>query len=145
MVFQFPSISKVIAGTLDTLKRFPLPLLTAIVGSGICIYMVGIKWDLKKDFEYLWKIVMCCGLGLNLFLALGLISERRNHGTIQKYLLQIIALFLLVGYYFLLPEFRKMTITDGTRYTLFSIGLHLLVAFSPFIAKGEINGFWQFN
>jgi len=145
MAFQFPSLSAVIKGTFDTLKRFPLPLLSAIVGSVICIYIIGMKWDVQKNFEYLWKIVMCCGLGLNLFLALCLISERRNHGTAQKYLLQIFALLLVVGYYFLLPEFRKMTVSDATRYTLFSTGLHLLVAFSPFIARGEINGFWQFN
>lgn len=145
MAFQFPSLSAVIKGTLDTLKRFPLPLLSAIVGSGICIYIIGMKWDVQKNFEYLWKIVMCCGLGLNLFLALCLISERRNHGAAQKYLLQILALVLVVGYYFLLPEFRKMTVSDATRYTLFSTALHLLVAFSPFIARGEINGFWQFN
>ncbi|MBI4947629.1 MAG: DUF4153 domain-containing protein [Bacteroidetes bacterium] len=145
MTFQFPSLSAVIKGILDTAKRFPLPLLSAIVGSGICIYIIGMKWDVQKDFDYLWKIVMCCGLGLNLFLSMSLISERRDHGAIQKYTAQIFGLLILTGYYFLLPEFRKMTITDGTRYALFTTGLHLLVAFSPFIARGEINGFWQFN
>ncbi|MBI4929419.1 MAG: DUF4153 domain-containing protein [Bacteroidetes bacterium] len=145
MAFRFPSVSAVIKGTLDTLKRFPLPLLSAIIGSGICIYMLELKWDVQKDFEHLWKMVMCCGLGLNLFLSMSLISERRNHGAVQKYLAQFAGLLLLVGYYFLLPEFRRMTVTDGARYSLFSTGLHLLVAFSPFIARGEINGFWQFN
>ena len=145
MAFRFPSISAVIKGALDTFKRFPLPLLSAIVASGICIYMLELKWDVQKNWEYLWKIVMVCWLGLNLFLSMNLISERRNQTGIGKYLIQIVGLVLLVGYYFMLPEFRRMTITDGTRYSLFSVGLHLLVAFSPFIARGEINGFWQFN
>lgn len=145
MAFRFPSITAVIKGALDTLKRFPVPLFSAIAGTGICIFMLELKWNEQKNFEYLWKIVMCCGLGLNLFLALGLFSERKNHGAVQKYLLQLIALLLVAAYYFLLPEFRKMTLSDATRYSLFSVGLHMLVAFAPFIAKGEINGFWQFN
>jgi len=157
MAFRFPSIEQVVKGIFDTLKRFPLPLFSAIIGSGICIYMLQLEWNEQKHYEHLWKIVMCCGLGLNLFLAMTLISERRNDGILQKYLIQFLGVLVLAGYYFLLPEFRKMTISDGSRYALFSIGLHLMVAFSPFIAKGEIhsvgqnpisngvNGFWQFN
>mgnify|MGYP007080400630 CR=1 FL=1 len=145
MDLKFPSLSAVVKGTLDTLKRFPLPMLSAIVGTCLCIYLVGMKFDEQKHYEHLWKIVMCSWLALNLFLALGFFSERRNFNAAQKYLLHVFALFLIAGYYFLLPEFRKMTLTDITRYALFTIGLHFLVAFSPFIAKGEINGFWVFN
>ena len=145
MAFQFPSISDVIRGTLNTAKRFPLPLLSALAASSICIYIVGIKWDEQRKIEYLWKIVMCCWLGLNLFLSMCLISERRKDGMLLKYLIQLLGIGVLVGYYFFLPDFKQMTITDGARYALFTTGLHLLVAFSPFIARGEINGFWQFN
>ena len=59
--------------------------------------------------------------------------------------MQFLGICILVGYYFLLPEFRKMTLTNGTQYFLFTIGLHLLVAFAPFYGKSEMNGFWQFN
>lgn len=145
MAFKLPSVSALIKGALDTAKRFPLPLLSAIVASGISIYIIDLGWEREKKYEYLWKIVMCCWLGLTMFFSMCMISERRNHSTAQKYLAQFFGIIILVGYYFLLPEFRRMTITDGTRYALFSTGLHLLVAFSPFIARGEVNGFWQFN
>lgn len=145
MTFQFPSLSAVIKGALDTLKRFPLSLLSSIVGTAICIYMLELKWDHQKNFEYLWKVVMCCGLGLNLFLSMSLISERRNDSMPLKYLIQFLGICILVGYYFLLPEFRKMTLTNATQYSLFAIGLHLLVAFAPFAVKSEMNSFWQFN
>src|ERR1051326_2980497 len=113
MAFRFPSLSAVIKGAFDTLKRFPLTLACAIVASGISIYMLELKWDEQKKYEYLWKIVMCCWLGLNLFLSMSLISERRNHNVIQKYAIQFFGLILIVGYYFLLPEFRRITLTDG--------------------------------
>ena len=145
MALRFPSFESFVKGTLDTLKRFPLPLFSSILASSICIYLIDVEWDHKNKLDYLWKIAMCCWIGLNLFLSMSLISERRNHGAVQKYAAQILGVLLLVGYYFLLPEFRRMTITDGTRYALFTTGLHLLVSFSPFIARGEINGFWQFN
>ena len=32
-----------------------------------------------------------------------------------------------------------------TRFALFTIALHLLIAFVPFTTKGELNGFWQYN
>lgn len=145
MAFKFPSISAVITGALNTLRRFPLPLLSSVIGTAVCIYMLELKWDEQKKFEYLWKIVMCCGLGLNLFLSMSLISERRNDNAFTKYFMQLLGIGILIGYYFLLPEFRKMTLTNATQYSLFTIGLHLLVAFAPFISKGEMNGFWQFN
>ncbi|TAL61753.1 MAG: DUF4153 domain-containing protein, partial [Bacteroidetes bacterium] len=145
MAFQLPSLSAFIKGAIDTLKRFPLPLAVSVLATGVTIYMLELKWDVQKEFEYLWKIVMCCWLGLSMFLAFSLYSERKNHSAIQKYVLQAIGLALTIGYYFLLPEFKKMTISEGTQYALFSTGLHLLVSFSPFIARGEINGFWQFN
>jgi len=31
------------------------------------------------------------------------------------------------------------------RFGLFSLGLHMLVAFIPFTGKNELNGFWQYN
>lgn len=145
MIFRFPSVSAAIKGSLDTVKRFPLPLLSAILASGICIYILDFKWEEQKKIEYLRKIVMCCWLGLILFLSMTLISEKRGDNLILKCLIQFIGIFILAGYYFFLPDFNKMTITDVSRYALFATGLHLLVAFSPFTAGREINGFWQFN
>lgn len=145
MPFRFPSLSSLMKGALDTLKRFPFSLLAATAGSVICIYMLELKWNEQKQVEYLWKIVLCCALGVNLFLSMSLISERRAHGALQKYAAQFFGITILVVYYFLLPDFSKMTLTDGTRYSLFAIALHLLVAFSPFIGRGGTGGFWQFN
>ncbi|HEY4798878.1 MAG TPA: DUF4153 domain-containing protein [Bacteroidia bacterium] len=145
MAFQLPSFTNVIKGALGTLKRFPLPILSAMLGSGICMYMVQIGWSEQKHIDYLWKVVMCSWLGLNLFFAMSLISEKRRDGAAQKYFMQILGIVMLVGYYFLLPDFKKMTVTTATQYSLFSIGLHLLIAFAPFIGRGEFNGFWQFN
>ncbi len=145
MAFRFPSISSLLKKAVDTFRRFALPLLSAVVGAAICMYMIDIKWDEQKKLTYLWKIVMCSGLGLNLFLSMCLISERRKDGPALKYLIQLFGLLVLAGYYFILPDFSKMTVSTASQYSLFTVGLHLLVSFSPFIGKGEMNGFWQFN
>lgn len=145
MSFHFPSISLLAKGAIGAVKRFPLPLLSAVVASGIGLYMIELKWEDQKNFTYLYKVIMCCWLGMNLFLALSLFSERKGHSLVLKCALQAMALGLAVGYYFTLPEFKNMTITDASRYALFNIGLHLFVSFAPFIGRGEVNGFWQFN
>ncbi|MFH1005131.1 MAG: DUF4153 domain-containing protein [Bacteroidota bacterium] len=145
MIFSFPSLVSLAKSVVETFRRFPLSLSSAIIASGISIFIIDHNCEAQKEFEYLWKVVMCCGLGLNLFLSLTFFSERAKHNFGMKMILQLAALALVVVYYFLLPEFQKMLITDIVRYILFTIGLHLLVAFSPFVARGEINGFWQFN
>ncbi|MBN8701935.1 MAG: DUF4153 domain-containing protein [Bacteroidetes bacterium] len=145
MALQFPSLSVVVTGVQNTIKRFPFVLASAIIASAVSMYMLELKGAEEYNHEYLWKIVMCCWLGLNLFLSISLIAEQGNHSTTQKYAAQFFGITILIVYYFILPEFGRISISDGTRYFLFSLGLHLLVSFSPFIARGWINGFWQFN
>jgi hypothetical protein len=45
--------------------------------------------------------------------------------------------------FFSLPQ--KVDEMTAMRFTLFAIGLHLLVAFVPFMVRDEMNGLWQFN
>jgi hypothetical protein len=144
-MFKLPSIGNLLSESLNTFKRFPLALLSAITATGIAIYLVHCDYQKLQNITNLWKVVMCCALGLNLFLSTELFSESKNQTSIKRWLLQLFALILIVCYYFIFPDIKDFGIEDTARFALFVIGLHLLVSFSPFINAGHINGFWQFN
>ncbi len=144
-MFKLPSVQHVFKEAGNTFKRFPLPLLVSIAATFIAVYLTHVRYEDRESTENLWKIVICCSLGLNLFIATRLFSESKGFSSLKYNLLQSVALLLLIGYYFTLPVFKDFTTQDIIRYALFSIGLHLLVSFAPFISKGHTNGFWQFN
>jgi hypothetical protein len=144
-MFKVPSLQNVLNETGYTLKRFPLPLLSSITAVFIAIHLTHADYEQRKSIEYLWKIIMCCSLALNLTLAGQLFSESKNLGKTQNILLQSVVVAIIFTYYFLLPQFNDFTLKDAIRYILFNIGTHLLVSFSPFIANDQKNGFWQFN
>ena len=144
-LIKFPSLASLWQGAINTAQRFPLPLLCAIINFSIAVYLVDLSYDTKKNVEHLYKIMMCCWLGLNLFLAIIFYSESKKISRFKSLLYQLIGAVLLVLYYFSLPEIKEFNQIDIARYILFIIGMHLLVSFSPFIARGHINGFWQFN
>ena len=140
---KLPAIENLIKGIFQTFLRFPLALLSAIIGSIISIYIIGLEHQKLKDYQYLNNIVIICTLGLTLFLSITLYSERKNLTQLPKNILGLIGVFLLFGYYSILPE--KLNLIHGVRSLLLGIGLHFLVAFVPFTGKAELTGFWQFN
>lgn len=144
-MLKLPSLQGVLRETGYTFKRFPLPVLAGIIGVSTAIYMAHLSFDVRHDEEELLKIIMCCSLGLNLFISIQLFSESGKLSQQKNSSIQAVALALLLVYYFSLPLFKDFTLKDGIRYALFNIGLHLLVSFSPFIGSGTTNGFWQFN
>src|ERR1041384_5875034 len=113
-LISFPSVLSLGKSASETFKRFPLAILSAILGSSLCIYLADFSWNEQKNIEYLWKIVMCCSLGLTLLFSLSLFSERKNHSLIQKYFLQLLGIVLLTVYYFSLPEKINLNFSDIT-------------------------------
>ncbi len=133
---KLPSVQRIVDGARGVLARFPLAILISLVGTASALVLV--EESQQPLFE---KLFFCALLGLPLILAVYLYEER--HGKVNKYILEGIALLALVGYFFTLPE--EMHIVSGIRFALLWLAVHLLVAFSPFIGRGEINGFWQYN
>lgn len=145
--FKIPSINTVAGGTIAAIKRFPLTVLCALAGAGILIYLTHTEMRGERDAFYftLGKILMCCELGLPLFFGSVLLSEMRKHSAMQKWVLQLIALALITGYYFTVGNMDEMNIVRIARYILYVIAVHLFVSFAPFLVFGQLNGFWQYN
>ncbi len=126
-----------------TFKRFPLSLLFSFLGAGTAIFLIHTEADPQKNNFYLFNLLTTCYLGMLVFIALPIYAERKNWNLKKNSLFQIIGIMVLGAYYYSLPNhfFELSTI----RFVLFSLALHLLISFAPFLGFNEPNGFWQYN
>lgn len=140
---KLPSLDSLINKSTATLKRFPIAIFFAFAGAGFLMLLLHLPYQLLESHHYYWNITMSCYLGLLLFIALPVFSERALLSKTSNVFLQMGGLVLIFTNYFFLPD--HFMIISVIRFTLFSIGLHLLISFVPFIKSGELNGFWQYN
>ncbi len=141
---KLPSINVLIQSAGKTAARFPLALLSAVLGA---FSLMNIVDYIPKEYEghLLWKLVMTFTLALPLFISFSFFAESRGFSRAKNYLIQIIPAAFLVLYFFTLSDTTGFY--DVGRYTLFLIAFHLLVSFSPFLLSKEYSflEFWNFN
>lgn len=139
---KLPSINVLWQSFKAVIARFPLQIIIAVLATGIWCYLAGPHAP-QDESNNLVKLLLVCNLGLTLLLALDTYAESRSVSTGIKWLMRVIALVVLVGLYFWLNPFKYLI--DIFKVALFAFAFHLLVAFSPFIGRGTLNGFWQYN
>ncbi|WP_443936596.1 DUF4153 domain-containing protein [Pedobacter sp. MW01-1-1] len=140
---KLPSLQSLWTGLQKVITRFPLQIVVAI--SATIFWWLLIDTNYKDTFyQYtLWKLLYTCNFALTLLLAGDLFAEMRGLSLTKKWCLRSIILLISVGLYFLL---NPMTYhSDLFRVFLLALAFHLAVAFAPFIGRGNINGFWQYN
>ena len=140
---RLPSLDSLITKTFFTFKRFPFALAAATCGCIYCIFFVNLRYDLEESHYYYTNIIMSCYIGMLLFIALQIYIEQKKLMFIIGVALKLLAVAIIICYYFTLPE--KFMVISFTRFSLFTIALHLLIAFVPFTNNGGLNGFWQYN
>ncbi|AWG21248.1 DUF4153 domain-containing protein [Flavobacterium faecale] len=138
----FPSFHKIVEETKQTLLRFPLEILVAIVATLCAIYAYDEK---DKEIQRIFiKIIMSCSLCLVLFLSISLHFLRDQKNNIFRFGSSLILGALLFVFVFQFSNpFKPLEI-----YQFFSLNLalHLLVSFAAFIQKQyDENAFWEFN
>lgn len=140
MKLKLPSIHSLWLSFLKVIFRFPLQVVVAVAAT--------ISWCLLVDSsrrieEQLIVFLSVCNLALTLLLTADLYAEANQLKPAKQWTLRIIAVLICTGLYFILkPSFY---LADVYRIGLLAFAFHLLVAFAPFIDKGRINGFWQYN
>ena len=82
-------------------------------------------------------------LGIPLLFALELFAERRRASIGDRVVLWIGAVAVLVA--FAMAWFDWSAAVATGRYVQISTGVHLLVAFLPFVGVDEPGGFWEYN
>ncbi|MGP8214037.1 MAG: DUF4153 domain-containing protein [Bacteroidia bacterium] len=148
-MIKLPSVQSLVSQLLATIKRFPLAVFCALVGTAMLIHLTRHDWYgyyNNSNSMLVWaKIAMCSELGLCMFIATALFSEAKGYSIIYRLLINLAAFGLVIAYYFSIRHNEHFEVEGFTRFSLYSIAVHLLVAFAPFTGKGQINGFWQFN
>lgn len=140
MKIKLPSLQSLWLSFLKVISRFPLEVLAAVTAT--------ISWCLLVDAgrrleEQLILFLSVCNLGLTLLLTADLYAEVKGVTTMRKWVLRLVAVLICTGLFFILkPSFYQ---ADVYRVGLLAFAFHLLVAFAPFISKGNLNGFWQYN
>ena len=140
------SIQYLAQSATQSLMRFPWVIISALVGVCAGIYLAEQHNTFGNDLTVV-NLILTAGLGIGLFFSINVYCESHAIATVRKRLFELAGLLSLVAIYFTLPD------TDSTyliskpyiRFGLCAIVIHLAVAFMPFIRKGRINGFWNYN
>src|SRR5258705_4256068 len=126
----------------ETFQRFPLTIAAALAGT-IVMVMVFHSHTFETEPFLLYRLAMSCYLVMLLSISVSLYAERFTFSAVKKNIALVGALVLGVLYFFSLPA--ELGVVSMARFALFVAGLHLLVAFVPFMVRAEVNGLWQFN
>jgi hypothetical protein len=140
MKIKLSSLHSLWLSFLKVVSRFPLQVLVALAATVACCLLVDTN---KKAEEQLVLFIAVCNLALTLLLTMDLYTEANQLNTAKRWGMRLIAVLICAGLYFVLnPTFY---LADVYRIALLAFAFHLLVAFAPFINKGTLNGFWQYN
>jgi hypothetical protein len=135
---RLPSIVRLAEQSRDVLQRFPWTMLVATVAAAAAIVAT------TKSADQQWaRIGIVAALGLALTVALTLLAEERRFSPPATAALNLAGIGLLVLFYFAWPGPERKH--EAIRYFQLSAGLHLLVAFLPFVRQPETGAFWQYN
>lgn len=145
---KIPSLTRLYEEAMETFRRFPFVILLSILGSFLMIYLIEIDAEPGRDYQRLYNLVMCCGLGIAFLLSLTLRNEVFKLAPAKNYIIQGVGVIFLAAYYFWLPE--DLGVIDITRFLLFALGFHFLVSFTAFMNKDvehqqNVDAFWRFN
>ncbi len=141
---KLPSVKILLENALQTVRRFPLSLLSAATMTSAILYLI--EGEGRLTSHKVENLAFVAALGIALFFVITILVEKRHWSLAHSLLVQGAGVLVLAGYYFALPsaglESAEMHMI---RFLLFVIALHSFVAFAPYWGKGELNGFWQYN
>ncbi|MCE7925113.1 MAG: DUF4153 domain-containing protein [Haliscomenobacteraceae bacterium CHB4] len=139
---KLPSFGFLLQAFFQVIRRFPGTMLCAVVGVGALFALVE-KGSEERILAPLW---MVCQLGLPLLTGVVAFSESKGWEVQRSWLLQLLALGALAGYYFLLdtgaPSFEYVGIP---RFLTLLVMAHLFVAVAPYLNARSVRDFWEYN
>ncbi|WP_264526186.1 DUF4153 domain-containing protein [Flavobacterium sp. N502536] len=140
---KLPSLQNVLNATLKTILRFPLEILTAILGTVFAIILSEGNYN-NPNKELYEKVLMSCSLGLVLFLSISLFFLAAKKNNFLRFALSI-ALGSLV--FLFVNTFHKYTTdVEIQQFMVLNIVFHLLVSFAGFLPRAyNQDEFWEFN
>lgn len=141
MKFSVPSLLSLGEQFIKMVRRFPLAVLCAFVGTFAALRETRPPGEWNDPF---WiSLLLCAGLGLVFSIFISIYTETKSKKKPLASILRIGLLLLLIVYFLTLS--KPLLIGDWYRFILLAALGHLLVSLAPFWEKGHINGFWHYN
>lgn len=141
---KLPSIQEIIRGAVSTVRRFPFVLAVAAIGTAAAMY--SIEYEATAETSEALRVLFTSLLGGPMLIGLALLAEKRRWSRRTAMALQAGGFVLLVLYAWTLPgNLATAPQSHIVRVMMHIVGMHLFVAIAPWMGRGEINGFWQFN
>lgn len=142
---KFPSLHRLNEESLKAAQRFPFSLLSSILATILLIYIV--EKDTFTDNLPLLNLLITFALGIPLFFSVEIFSEKVNLSPPKKILFWGLGIVALLLIYLSLPTDTAPGTTRAPyiRYVIYNLALHLTVSFVPFLEKGNLEGFWNYN
>lgn len=139
---KIPTGRYLIRKSRNSLLRFPLAIIMAFLATVLSVFVIELSASLTSH-PTLFRFLLTSLLGIPLFIALQLVSERLEVGRIWHFLILAGGLILLTLYFFSIPvaEYPKTYI----RFAVYMLVMILSVSSAPFIGIRQNLAFWRFN
>ncbi len=135
---RLPSLERLVGTALDTARRFPVALWSAVLTAVLLLVVV----EDPVSLELLVRGAMASALLVPLTFAIDVFTERPGRERLRRPLLG--AAILAAGVFFLASRGWGEAVV-APRFVQLFLAAHLLVAFLPFAGTHEDGAFWQFN
>jgi hypothetical protein len=140
---KIPSLTDITSKAESALKRFPITILWAVLGTIYCIYIIN---DSSRDlFRNNTNITLTLALGISWLIGIQFFIEQFKNK--KKWVwLKIVVLVLLGIFYWYYPSvsYYGENPIYSIRFFLFIIAGHLFVLFAPFVIKWDKNAYWNY-
>ena len=103
-MIRLPSIRIIISNASATIRRFPLVLTFAVLGTFSVIWLVDLPWDQREGHYMIRNFSWITALSISLFLAVKTADESSEWNSLTLTLNRVGAFILLAILYLLLPE-----------------------------------------
>lgn len=127
---------------LTVLTRFPLAFIIILLATIVSFIMVDGASN-TSFHRTLFKLLFCSNLAFVLVLSADLCAESHQLVPLRRWGLQTVSILIVVALFFNLD--LVLYAGDRLRFGLLAVAFHLLVAFAPFINRGNQMGFWEYN
>lgn len=141
---KLPSVTQIALAARSSFSRFPVVILNALAGT--MAVLILIDYEGPPGPTFLVQVFFASILGIPLLTGLVLLAEKMKWRRAVALGAQVAGLVLLAAYGTRVPqELTDIPMIHVIRLLILSVALHLFVAVAPFVNRGEVEEFWNYN
>ena len=141
---RLPSVSYLFNSFLNAAKRFPLPVILAVIATVSNMYLI--ESSKVNEEPVVFKLLLTCWVFFPLFIAFSAAREANDSSKIGLLIANLVGIGLFLAYwYWGAPDPATARFTRVTRFFLFGAITHLIATFLPYLQHGNLDDFWEYN